>query len=189
MVCVCVCVCVVCACVYACACACVFSPCVTPVTSSSHKSQARGFSFRNEPSRCQTIRVRHTDRAVPRGKHSPTQTSWSSLVCVITGLPSHWPVYTRVPVCDRQRTSLSRNRPSPPLFSLPGCWVQIKARQSPNNMSVIFCPKVWYALFCSLVLDAAIFFFFEQKVLCITNCAPVVPTWRRVWSLWQHGNK
>lgn len=41
----------------------------------------------------------------------------------------------------RQAADLSQQKQSKVLFGLPGRGVQIKARQSPNNMSVIFCPK------------------------------------------------
>lgn len=77
-------------------------------------------------------------------------TSWL-FTCTVASVPSHYRVYTKVPVCDRQWTLLSIHRPRPLLFNLPGLWAQIKARQSPDNMSVIFCLK-HNTLVCFIVL-------------------------------------
>lgn len=75
-----------CVCVCVCPVVCFFSLCETPssVTSSSHKSPVLGFSFRGEPSRCQTIRI--SQLSGHRCKHTPTQPSWFSLVCQGTGV-------------------------------------------------------------------------------------------------------
>lgn len=87
--------------------------CVTPhvisITSSSHKSQSVGLSFRNKPSHYQTIKLGWLVKT-GGGMNTHTHRRWL-FMCVVTGVPGHERVYTSMPVCDRLLTLLSINSP------------------------------------------------------------------------------